>query len=361
MITRGDDFPLHQTADAIAVAGSGNPNFYDRYFFNGYARDGSVFFAVALGQYPNRQIADAAFSLVHRGRQHVVRASRRAGSERMDTRVGPIAVEVLEPLRTLRVVMQPNAFDLSADLVFTARAGVIEEPRFHRAFAGHVFMDSTRLTQHVEVRGHVRIGGETIAIAPEHHWGSRDRSWGIRPIGARDAGAPAPPPQFFWLWAPVNFDDLCTHCDVNEDADGTRWHEAGMIVPVGGEPEPAAGVEHRIEFRPGTRYAGRAEIVLHRRAGDPLRIALEPLYEFGMVGLGYQHPVWGHGMWVGEDAVDGESWALADIDPAIPLHLHVQAVCRATCGERRGIGVLEQLIIGPHAPSGFRELLDMAR
>jgi len=49
MITRADDYPIHQTAEPVAVAGAGARNFYDRYFFNGYARDGSVFFAVAMG------------------------------------------------------------------------------------------------------------------------------------------------------------------------------------------------------------------------------------------------------------------------------------------------------------------------
>jgi hypothetical protein len=319
-----------------------------------------VFFAVAMGQYPNRAVADAAFNVVHDGRQYAVRASRRIGDERMDTRVGPIAVEVLEPLRTLRVTVQPNAWDLTADLVFSARAAVIEEPRFHRAFEGRVFMDSTRLTQHVEVRGHIRIGGKTIELTPERTWGSRDRSWGIRPVGERDPAEPSPPPQFFWLWAPVNFADLCTHFDVNEDAAGTRWHEAGMIAPADGSVETAAGVGYRLEFQPGTRHARRAEITLQRRAGEALRIELTPLYNFYMVGLGYQHPVWGHGMRVGDDVVDGESWALADVDPAVPLHLHIQALCEARLGERRGIGVLEQLILGPHAPSGFREILDLA-
>ena len=37
-------------------------------------------------------------------------------------------------------------------------------------------------------------------------WGSRDRSWGIRPVGERNAyGAPTGPPQFFWLWAPLGW------------------------------------------------------------------------------------------------------------------------------------------------------------
>lgn len=360
MITRADDYPIHQTADPIAVAGTGNRNFYDRYFFNGYTRDGETFLAGAMGQYPNRGVVDAAFNVVHRGRQYVVRASRHMGAERTDTRVGPIAVEVVEPLRTVRLVVEPNQWGISADLTFTGRAEVIEEPRFHRAHEGQVYMDSTRLTQHVTISGQITVAGETIRLTPDRTWGSRDRSWGIRPVGEREANATGPT-QFFWLWSPVNFEDLCTHFDVNEDADGKRWHEAGMIAPVGGHATPATSVDWNIEYESGTRRARRATVTLNRADGEALRIALKPLYNFAMVGLGYQHPVWGHGMKVGEDVADGESFALADLDPAVPFNLHIQAVCEATCGNRTGIGVLEQLIIGPHQKSGFAELFDMAR
>ena len=360
MITRADDYPVHQTAEPIAVAGGGHRNFSDRYFFNGYTRDGAIFLAGAMGQYPNRGVVDAAFNVVHRGRQYVVRASRRLGDERTDTRVGPISVEVVEPLRTLRLVVEPNQWGLSADLTFTGRADVIEEPRFHRAHEGRVYMDSTRLTQHITISGQITVDGETIRLTPDRTWGSRDRSWGIRPVGEREPDAPGPT-QFFWLWSPVNFEDLCTHFDVNEDADGTRWHQAGMIAPVGGATAPASAVDWSIEYQPGTRYARRATITLTPAGGEPLQIALRPLYNFSMVGLGYNHPVWGHGMRVGDAVADGESFALADVDPAVPLNLHIQAVCEATCGARTGIGVLEQLIIGPHARSGFRELFDMAK
>ena len=36
VLTKGDDFPLHQTPEPVAYAGT-DRNFYDRYFFNGYA------------------------------------------------------------------------------------------------------------------------------------------------------------------------------------------------------------------------------------------------------------------------------------------------------------------------------------
>lgn len=360
MLTRADDYPIHQTPEPIAHVGTSDRNFYDRYFFNGYARDGSVYFAAALGQYPNRQVMDAAFSVVHRGRQYVLRASRRATADRMVTSVGPIAVDILEPLQKQRLVVQPNAWDISGDLTFAARVPPLEEPRFYRRIDGRVFMDYTRLTQHVAVEGTLTVAGETIPITPGRFWGSRDRSWGVRPVGEREAGIPPSALQFFWLWSPVNFEDLCTHFDVNDEADGSRWHEAGMVIPVGGSIENMRSVDYRIEYQSGTRHAKHAQILLRRRSGEELVIDLKPLYNFFMIGLGYQHPQWGHGMYVGENEVGGESWAVADIDPTVPLYLHVQAICEATLGQRHGVGVLEQLAIGPHAPSGFTGLLDFA-
>jgi hypothetical protein len=57
-----------------------------------------------------------------------------------------------------------------------------------------------------------------------------------------------------------------------------------------------------------------------------------------------------------------EAYALNDVDDA--MNLHIQAICDVSMdgdyGQHEGRGVLEQLILGPHSPSGFTELLDMA-
>ena len=79
-----------------------------------------------------------------------------------------------------------------------------------------------------------------------------------------------------------------------------------------------------------------------------------------MKGLGYFHPEWGQGMWKGELATGAESFDPAQLDPLAPENLHVQQVVRATDGTRAGIGVLEQVCIGPYAPAGFTQFLDGA-
>ena len=50
VLTRADDFPIHQTSEPIAYAGT-DRNFYDRYFFNGYSMQAGdkAFFAAAFG------------------------------------------------------------------------------------------------------------------------------------------------------------------------------------------------------------------------------------------------------------------------------------------------------------------------
>jgi hypothetical protein len=364
-----DDHPIHQTPEPLLHPATGDRNAYDRFFFNGYTRDGSLFFAAAFGVYPNRGIRDASFSVVRGGRQHALHASRQARPGDA-LRVGPIAIEIEAPMRALRLRVTPNEWGLAADLRFAARTPAVEEPRFARREQGRLVMDVTRFTQFGAWEGSLEVGGERVAVAPDAVLGTRDRSWGIRPVGERAPGPMPGAPQFFWLWAPLHFADGCTHFDVNEDAAGGRWHQFGSQVPLlaaDGDPTDASGlavaraVEHRIDWEPGTRRAARAEIALVAPGGAREAIALEPLLHFQMLGIGYLHPEWGHGMWKGSEAVAGEAWNLADCAPLDPRYLHVQTLCRARRGAREGVGILEQLVIGPHAPSGFASLLDGAR
>jgi hypothetical protein len=369
-----DDFPIHQTSQPIAHTASTDINHYDRYFFNGVTTDTRLFFALAMGLYPNRHVADASFSVVVAGgtadaHQISVHASRRAPADRADANeVGPICVEVLEPLNALRVVVEAPEHGVRADLTFVRRSAPIEEPHFRQQVGMRVVFDYTRLTQFGGWEGWIEIDGELTDLAPGETVGCRDRSWGIRPVGERgSAGAPVADPQFFWLWAPINFDTFSTHFDVNELFDGRRWHETGFIAPVAGPDgappaEAMRAVDYAIEWRPGTRTAATFTVDLTPWEGATSTVTLEPLFEFHMSGLGYLHPEWSHGVWHGELVVDGERWDLPVADPTAPHHVHVQSVVRATTsgaiGEHSGLGVLEQLAIGRHDPTGLTGIFD---
>jgi hypothetical protein len=367
MLTKADDYPIHQTAEPIAYAGT-DRNFYDRYFFNGYAPDGSVFFAVALGVYPALNVMDGAFCVVVDGVQHNLRTSRVMGMERMDTRVGPLRIEVVEALHSLRVQVDKNEHGIAADILFRSRAAAIEEPRFTYRSGPRTIMDYTRLTQNGSYQGWIEIKGKRIAI-DERFLGTRDRSWGVRPVGAPDSQSVAPPPtpQFYWLWAPMNFEDRITLYHNNADGEGRPWNTHAVMAPTGsGEALHMASCTSEVAFKSGTRHAKSASVLMTDGQGRAYRLELTPQWNFYMSGLGYTHPVWGHGRYHGELEVAYDAFDTAGVNESEFHFLHVQAFSQAHLTgpdglERKGCGVLEQLIIGPHKPSGFASLLDGAK
>jgi hypothetical protein len=363
MLSKADDYPVHQLPEPIATAGS-DRNFYDRYFFNGYRPDGDLFFAAALGVYPHLNVMDAAFSIVRDDVQHNLRASRLLNMERMDTSVGPIAIDVIEPLKRLRVRVDENPHGIRADLVFTARAAAVEEPRFTYRQGPLTLLDYTRLTQNGSYQGFIEFEGRRFDIGRDVV-GTRDRSWGVRPIGMPDPQPLAPPrlPQFYWLWAPLNFADRFMLYHNNADGDGKPWNTASVMGELGdAAPVHMTSCRSQIEYRSGTRHAKRATIETVDPAGGEWRAELEPQFDFYMSGVGYGHPEWGHGMYKGENALGYDTYEVAKVNPMDPRFLHVQAFVRAHLtgpdGVRDGAGVLEQLVIGPFAPAGFKSILD---
>jgi len=373
MLSRFDDFPIHQTPEPVSHPAATDRNVYDRYWFNGFADDGEFYFGIGLAVYPNRQIVDCGFSIVRGAEQHAFHASRRAPAERGETEVGPLRLEVLEPMRQGRVTIAPNDTGIECALTFSARTACIEEGRQTMRREGRIIMDATRFTQFGRWEGTITYAGRRVAIDPRRVYGTKDRSWGIRPVGEPEmGGAPARAlPQIFFLWAPIQWGDFCTHCGIFENTDGSAWHAEGARMPVYRSVAEVPGVEdpaferlprvaHRVTYERGTRRARAAELTLAGPSGT-YAMQLEPILRFQMKGIGYLHPEWGHGTWKGELVVAGESWKSDALDPLAPENLHVQQVVRARMGERTGIGVLEQLCLGPHAPSGFTDFLDGAR
>ncbi len=371
MLTSFDDYPIHQTCQPVAHAASADPNHYDRYFFNGYTASGSLYFALAMGVYPNRAVHDAAFSVVRSGEQASVFASGRAPADRMAAnRVGPIEVVIVEAMRVLRLLVDAPDRGLRAELTFRARTAPLEEPHFLLRSENRTIFDYTRLTQMGTWEGWVEVDGERIEVSPAEVSGSRDRSWGVRPCGERVVNPPSlAEPQFFWLWAPLNFPSFATHFDVNEFADGRRWHEVAAILPAS---EPGAAghaapqlIDHaayRVRWQPGTRHMAGFELDLHGADGDS-RITLEPILHFPMIGLGYGHPEWNHGSWRGESAVGGARLALPVAEPTDRAYIHVQTLSRATftgpSGDQQiGTGILETMVVGNHRPTGLSGVFD---
>src|SRR6478736_6158619 len=162
VLTPFDDYPIHQTPLPLAHPATGDPNHYDRFWFNGYTDD--YYFAAGMAVYPNRGIIDGAFSVVHHGVQRSVFASGRIPADRGETRIGPLTIEVVEPLRTTRVRADAADLGIDADVTFRARTVAVEEPHQTITNGNKTMMDSTRLTQWGTWSGHIKAGGASIPI-----------------------------------------------------------------------------------------------------------------------------------------------------------------------------------------------------
>ncbi|MBS0409504.1 MAG: hypothetical protein JSR86_06275 [Proteobacteria bacterium] len=375
MLNKLDDFPIHQTPEPIAHPATSDRNVYDRTWFNGYASDGSYYFGIGMAIYPHRGILDCAFSVVQPdGRQHCFYGSRRAPTERTDLTVGPFRMEVIEPMRRVRVVLDDNPSGVSCDITFSARTAAIEEARQTLWSGARRVMDATRFDQFGRWSGVVRHPDGEIKVTEEMCHGTKDRSWGVRGVGERDVGgAPVMPKGIMFLWAPLFWDDHISHAIFFDGPKGEALVREGITAPLyASEAAIPPGVEdgldqrmatarHRIAYHPGTRLARTAEIDLVPLEGDIRTISLDPILKFQMKGLGYGHPVWGQGMWKGELEIGGESFDPRQLDMLAPENLHTQQVVRASDGKSTGIGVLEQIAVGPYAPGGFTEFFDGAK
>jgi hypothetical protein len=365
VLTPFDDYPIHQTAEPLATVGGGHPNHYDRYFFNGYTED--LYFGVALGLYPNRGVIDAAFAVVRDGVQRSLFASGRIPPDRTRTTIGPITLDVVEPLRINRIRVDAPEHGLTAELFARARTPACEEDRTTRYDRTIPIMDRTRLTQMLTWTGELAIDGAPVPL-PAPVYGTKDRSWGIRPLGDPIPAAPTSMGRrgSLFVWAPLNFADHCLHYTAHDDEAGHSSAETALELPVLTADSPVCGpdtgirpagdIEHRIRWLPGTRRAAAATLTLS--PGDT--VELEPLLTFRMRGLGYQHPERTHGRWHDELSVVAETHPVADLDRLTSDCIHVQQVVRATRGAETGLGVLELAAYGPYRPGGFTGWLDGA-
>ncbi|MCX4096825.1 hypothetical protein [Nocardia sp. alder85J] len=354
-----DEYPIHQTPLSLGRVGSSDRNFYDRCYFNAHDRAGGTLLITGLGVYPNLGVVDAYAALRRGDDQRVVRFSDALTERSLEQRVGGYHIEVLEPLRRLRIVCEHE--DLGFDLTWTgAFPAVQEEP--HLLLSGNrVVIDSSRFVQVGTWSGTIRADGIESAVDPVGWTGNRDRSWGIRGVGEPEPpgrNASEPPGGLWWLYVPLRFDDFSIVVIVQEGPDGHRTLNNAVRVWPDGRVEQLGWPRVRIEYRSGTRVPVAARMEMTDAGGEPLTVDIRVHTGIGLhMGCGYgRDPEWVHGQWRGRDWSLSSRFDLAD--PAVAARFGdgaVDHVGQARCGDAEGWGLFEHALLGRHAPTGFTE------
>jgi hypothetical protein len=365
-LTPMDEFLAHQTSDTFDHVFTSDRNFYDRYYFNMHPSSDELFLITGMGQYPNLGTMDAFVSISHGETIYVVRASRELAGDRMSTRCGPLGVEILEPLKKVRVFCEPNEWGIAFDLEFDGTVPAIEEPKtFQRHPHGRVQMDTSRYSQVGGWSGTLEVAGESYTVEPDAWRGARDHSWGVRGVGE-----PEPPGirvksaaegfGFFHTWIPLQLDDgSLVKLFAEEDMNGQRLvQESARIQSIanGGGIAQMGPPRFDYAYQSGTRELSGATVEVEDENGKLLRIEATPLRTVYLAaGSGYiPQPDWVHGGYQGELVTQGKTYDVSTPEARAALGPLYETLCRfeLSTGEV-GYGLLENLCVGTYHPHGF--------
>ncbi len=359
-----DEFLAHQTSETFDHVGTSDRNFYDRYYFNMHSSSDEIFVITGLGQYPNLGVTDAFITVSLGHEQFTVRSSRELGSDRLDTSVGPLSVEVITGLERLRVRCAPNEWGLEADLTFTGSVPALEEPKTFVRQYGRIIQDVSRYAQVGVWEGRISVAGRTFEVTPDLWKGARDRSWGVRPVGEREAPGIRARQQvdgygFRHDWIPMQFDDHMIKVQIDQDGDGHRHlEEAARVWNLGSNraPEHLGRPEVDVEYLSGTREMRNATVRTSAPDGTPIVVKNTPLRTLYLAaGSGYVNDgTWGHGVYQGALKVEGLTHDLSDPEVRRSYAILNETLCRfeMATGEV-GYGMHENMLMGVYKPTGF--------
>ncbi|MFC9787692.1 hypothetical protein [Rhodococcus sp. NPDC127528] len=362
-----DEYPIHQTPLSMARVASSDKNFYDRSYFNAIDTGGELFLVTGFGVYPNLGVTDA-FATIRKGeRQWAVKFSDALEHRSMDLAVGGYRIEVIEPLQKLRVVCEgDDDGGLGFDLTWEGTCPAVQEQPHLLMTSLRPQLDTSRFAQTGAWTGVISVDGEDIAVTPDRWMGSRDRSWGIRPVGDADpAGRLVDQPSegFWWMYVPLRFEGFSIIVIVQESPDGFRTLNDATRVWDDGRVEQLGWPRLDIKYHSGTRRPFAATLHMTAADGSPVTVEVTPRDGIALhVGAGYGgDPEWSHGQW------KGRNWSARDVydltDPAIVGRTPF-GVCEypasATCNGIPGAGMFEHGSLGRHDPTGFADWSSVA-
>jgi len=371
-LTELDESFGHQIIDTFAVVGTSDPSWTEKVCAMAAARDGSLQIGFGLGKYNNRNVMDAYAGISRGVEQITVRSSRRLAPDPITTTIGPIRYEIVEPLRQVRFVLEPNDCQpISFDCLFEATIPPNMEDRTHMRSAGRISAELVRYHQIGLCTGWVEIDGQRTEMTPDTWVSTRDHSWGVRygvgvPATDLEPGSDLSVGTYHFLWSPIAM----------ERPDGSKY---GIFLNLGHMRRPGldhksvmAFIEHPdgrveriIDIEPDLSYNSANRRLLGGRVhctladGTTRTLQIDVVSDTGFhLGTGLYFGLDGHhhGEWRGAAHIDGERIAnCADPDTARRIHQIRDTVIHVTdpVGGGEGWGNWQPMITGEFPDLGL--------
>lgn len=286
-ITKWDEYLIHQTYDTID---KGEVE-VDRLYLGCHNTEGTLHLAVGMGVYPKVNIMDGYVCVRHENIQHNLRLSRHLNGDRADTRIGPLSVKVLEPLKRWGIYLNDNDhMNIRFEMEFEGRGA----PYLSKSSV----MPFIHYNQPGQCKGSTVIDGRQINF--NDFLGARDRSWRAHL---------SPQPSMPWLghfWIVAQFSDcwLSLHGVPLWEGRPPDFHTA--IVYDDGQVIPISEMRHRVEFMSGILAMTKVELLLKGSDGKERFVLAKPKSPALYIGSGAKYERQGQDK--GACSIEGEQW-----------------------------------------------------
>lgn len=345
-----DEYFNHQFALPHQVVASSDPNWRERYWISIFDTETQdTVLTLGCGKYPNRDVMDNYAVLSRGGKQRNLRAARQLLPHNDRVFAGPFSIEVVEPLKTLRMQLGPNDTDVEYDLTWHGSVPPALEGNHFEVNRGRVTHQITRYVQTGQLSGTIRCGDERIEVTPDRWWGVRDHSWGIRPMSGGQGDPPVASARWnFMAFCPIRFADFSLHIYLFEAQPGRPTHlTAAIMRPEGSgdHDDEIKSVSHEFSWRRNaptqTMEQGRIRIEFY--SGRTMEIALRGCEGRAFLkGGGYD---WFFGKWWGEAHVEHDVYDLTDAGSIRGFNSHSSDhLIAAECDGQKGYGIIEYLV-----------------
>src|SRR3990172_13257524 len=122
MLTPADEFFYHQIPEPLTHVAVHHEHWRESYYYGLHPPDGrGDFLMLTMAHYPKRQTLDSHQFTRIDGERTFAHFTRSYEGDPHTTVVGPVSVEIIEPYRKLRLVVEPGAAPVALNLMFTAR------------------------------------------------------------------------------------------------------------------------------------------------------------------------------------------------------------------------------------------------
>jgi hypothetical protein len=245
-LTPLDELFIHQVPEPLPNVATHHEHWRESYFFVLHRPDHRLdadagaddVLMLALAHYPAREEMDALQLGLVDGQHVFARHVRPYDGDPHTTAVGPVTVEVTEPLKTVHLRVSPDAeAPVSLDLTFRARTAAHALRRGTMKAGDEVVWDQSHMIQSGWYEGSYTADGVEQPV--DGWWGQRDHSWGIR----NHERCP------MWMWLAIQLPDGMFGVWHWEYANGARVYTDGCFAPAdGGEPIPVVDFTHALSW-----------------------------------------------------------------------------------------------------------------